>query len=217
MKNKFRLVSVITLMFMILLFLQYGCGKKSDQLELKKSTLDSSYVSELLKERAEKDSAMKHASYSPFVHDPKANYAPLKYYEPNPDFIFHSKLYKYDKTDTVDVFGTRGEVRRAVIEGYFILSYKGDEYRINLYKSAGKYGHFYYSIWFTDRTTGKETYGVGRYLDIEKVDDPDYIYTIDFNRAYNPYCAYSAEYTCPIPREEDYIDLEIKAGEKRFH
>ncbi|MCL4278406.1 MAG: DUF1684 domain-containing protein, partial [Ignavibacteriaceae bacterium] len=78
-------------------------------------------------------------------------------------------------------------------------------------------GEPYYSIWFTDKTTGKETYGVGRYLDFELNENPDFIYTIDFNKAYNPYCAYSAMFTCPIPRKEDYIDMSIEAGEKNFH
>ena len=103
------------------------------------------------------------------------------------------------------------------MDGYLKLNYSGDEYRINLYKSMDQDGQFYYSIWFTDETTGKETYGVGRYLDFEKVEDPKFVYTIDFNEAYNPYCAYTSTYTCPIPREEDHIDLEIKAGEKKFH
>jgi len=47
--------------------------------------------------------------------------------------------------------------------------------------------------------------------------DPEYNYTLDFNKAYNPYCAYNSAYTCPIPREEDHLDLAIEAGEKNFH
>ncbi len=137
--------------------------------------------------------------------------------EPVSEFIFTSKLFEYDSKDTVDVFGTRGELRRVIKLGYFELNYRNDEHKVNMYKAFGRDGTPYYSIWFTDKTTGKETYGVGRYLDFEKEDDPDHIYTIDFNRAYNPYCAYSAEFTCPIPREEDYMDFEIKAGEKNFH
>ncbi len=71
--------------------------------------------------------------------------------------------------------------------------------------------------WFTDKTTGNETYPVGRYLDFELNNDPEFIYKLDFNRAYNPYCAYSDLYTCAIPTKEDYLDFEIKAGEKTFH
>jgi len=217
MTNKLKLIFTSQLLIGVLLILQYGCGKNNDQEEEEIKSLDSSYVQELLKERAEKDSAFQFEAYSPFVRDPKADFKPLNYYKPNPDFIFHSKLYDYKSKDTVDVFGTRGEIRRVVVEGYLILNYKREEHRINLYKSMSKDGQFYYSIWFTDKTTGNETYGVGRYLDFEKVDDPDHIYTIDFNKAYNPYCAYSSVYTCPIPREEDYLDMKITAGEKRFH
>ncbi|MEJ2495683.1 MAG: DUF1684 domain-containing protein [Ignavibacteriaceae bacterium] len=217
MKNKLKLIITSQLIAGLLLILQYGCGKSNDQEEENVKALDSTYVQELLRERAEKDSAFQFEAYSPFIRDPKVDFKPLKYYKPDPDFIFHSKLYEYNSKDTVDVFGTRGEIRRVVVEGYLILNYKGEEHRINLYKSMSKDGQFYYSLWFTDKTTGKETYGVGRYLDFEKVDDPDYIYTTDFNKAYNPYCAYSSIYTCPIPREEDYLDMKITAGEKRFH
>src|SRR3972149_1491942 len=60
-------------------------------------------------------------------------------------------------------------------------------------------------------------FGVGRYLDFELNADKDFLYTIDFNLAYNPYCAYSADYTCAIPTKEDYVDLKIEAGEKKYH
>ena len=78
-------------------------------------------------------------------------------------------------------------------------------------------GSYHYSLWFTDLTTGKETYEVGRYLDFLKDEDPDYVYTLDFNLTYNPYCAYSPAYSCPIPRKEDHLDLAVTAGEKKWH
>jgi uncharacterized protein (DUF1684 family) len=86
-----------------------------------------------------------------------------------------------------------------------------------VYKSFSSKGETYYSIWFTDKTTNDETYGVGRYLDFELNDDENFIYTIDFNLAYNPYCAYNPDYTCAIPTKEDYVDLKIEAGEKKYH
>lgn len=63
---------------------------------------------------------------------------------------------------------------------------------------------------FVDLTSGKESYGGGRYVDI-KVPSSDSI-VIDFNKAYNPYCAYSGRYSCPIPPRENFLDIEIKAG-----
>ena len=207
---------IIIFILAVVMALQFGCQTKNGD-EANSNPLDENYLTELFTERTLKDSSMRYDAYSPFNRDAKAEYAELNYYEPVSEFIFTSKLYEYDAIDTVDVFGTRGELRRVLKLGYFELNYRNDEHKVNMYKAFGRDGTAYYSIWFTDKTTGKETYGVGRYIDFEYEDDPDNVYTIDFNRAYNPYCAYSAEFTCPIPREEDYIDFEIKAGEKNFH
>lgn len=68
---------------------------------------------------------------------------------------------------------------------------------------------------FRDKTSAKETYGAGRYLDLNR--RPGDQYVIDFNRAYNPYCAYSPYYSCPLPPGENNLPVEIRAGEKAFH
>ncbi|MFI5237916.1 MAG: DUF1684 domain-containing protein [Ignavibacteriales bacterium] len=189
-----------------------GCNNnKSNDPEMKK------YIEELNKERIEKDYSMQFDKASPFIVDTLINFEPLSYYEPNPDFIFKSKLFLNEVQDTITILGTKGEKRPSILIGYLGLNYKEKIYKLNVYKSFGRTGTEYYSIWFTDRTTGNETYGVGRYLEFELNDSSDFIYTIDFNRAYNPYCAYTALFTCPIPRKEDYIDIEIEAGEKNFH
>ena len=199
-------------MFVVLALLQFSCGNHEDVMPL-----DESYVNKLKQERENKDQEMKDDSHSPFNVDSTAKLEHLKYFEPSSEFIFKSKLYKNEKQDTIKIFGTRGEERKAIIEGYVLLKYKGKDYKLNIYKSFGPQEQSYHSIWFTDQTTGKETYHVGRYLDFELNNDPDFIYEIDFNRAYNPYCAYSSLYTCPIPTKEDYLDFEINAGEKNFH
>ena len=74
-------------------------------------------------------------------------------------------------------------------------------------------GHLF--LPFTDLTSGKETYGGGRYIDLT-IPQGDTI-VIDFNKAYNPYCAYNHKYSCPIPPPENHIDLEVRAGIKAFH
>lgn len=68
---------------------------------------------------------------------------------------------------------------------------------------------------FRDKTSGKESYGAGRYLDLNKRESNQYV--LDFNRAYNPYCAYSPYYSCPLPPGENTLPIEIRAGEKVFH
>lgn len=188
----------------------FSCGKDYTP-EQKK------YIAEIEKFRKDKDDFMKNNSDSPFNQDPKSGFHPLKYYDVNPDYVFKSNLYMYPQKDTVKVFGTKGEERKAVRFGYVNINYKNKIYKINVYKGWTKNNQEYYSIWFTDETTGKETYGVGRYLDFDMNPDPDYLYTIDFNLAYNPYCAYSPKYSCAIPTKEDHIGLAVEAGEKNFH
>src|SRR3970282_1520025 len=156
---------------------------------------------------------MKNNPDSPFNFKGKIHFVPLKYYDPSPDFVFKSKLFEYDMKDTIIIFGTKGEERKVVRYGFVTLDYKGDKYKINVYEGVSKTGEMYYSIWFTDKTTGEVTYGVGRYIDFEIHPDKDFNYTVDFNLAYNPYCAYSPEYSCAIPTKEDYIDLAVEAGE----
>ncbi len=187
-----------------------SCGKNY-------SSEDRNYISQVEKTRKDKDDYMKNDPSSPFNQDSDAHFTPLKYYEVNPDFVFKSKLYEYPTKDTVKIYGTKGEERKVLKYGYVIWNYENQEHKINVYKGTTRSGQIYYSIWFTDKTTGKETYGVGRYLDFEVMTDPNYTYTIDFNLAYNPYCSYSTKYSCAIPSKDDYIDAAIEAGEKSFH
>jgi uncharacterized protein (DUF1684 family) len=68
---------------------------------------------------------------------------------------------------------------------------------------------------FLDNTNGDTTYGGGRYIDL-RIPEGDTI-EIDFNKAYNPYCAYNSRYSCPIVPRENYLDTNIEAGVKKFH
>lgn len=201
--------------FNIILFLLAAlaitsCGRKY-------SDKDIDYISSIKKMRQDKDNQFANSPESPFNYKGKVHFENLKYYEVDPDYVFHSRLTEYEKKDTVTVFGTKGEERKAVRYGFITFHYDNKDYKLNVYKGFTKSGEEYFSIWFTDKTTGEETYGVGRYLDFELNPNKDFLYTIDFNQAYNPYCSYSPEYSCAIPTKEDHIDIAIKAGEKRFH
>lgn len=175
------------------------------------------YVKDVEEYRKEKNDFMKNNPASPFKQDSSIQFKPLNYYDPDPAFVFKSKLYRYSQKDTISIFGTKGEERKAVKYGYVTFDYKNQPYRVNIYKGTSSSGEEYYSIWFTDKTTGGATYGVGRYIDFDINPDSNYVYTIDFNLAYNPYCAYSAKYSCAIPTREDHLDLAVTAGEKKFH
>jgi uncharacterized protein (DUF1684 family) len=95
--------------------------------------------------------------------------------------------------------------------GTLTFQLKGQQYSITaLYDLTGSPDHL--SVMFTDLTTGTETYAAGRYLDLDK--NPQGIYELDFNRAYNPYCYYNAAYECPYPPRENRLKIPIRAGEK---
>lgn len=203
-----------TIILMIILLL--GLTSCSDNVDSEFVT-DDDYIGSLLRERTEKDFNMNNDPHSPFNRDPDVKFENLKYFDPDTNYIFKSKLFKFDVPDTIIIMGTRGEQRKAVKEGYVVLKFEGVGNKLNVYKSFGPQGESYYSIWFTDETSGKETYHIGRYLDFNLLPDDEHIYTIDLNKAYNPYCAYSDLFTCPIPTKEDHLEFAVRAGEKNFH
>ena len=71
-----------------------------------------------------------------------------------------------------------------------------------------------YSILFRDVTSGKETYGGGRYLELDPANLSDNQVLLDFNAAYNPYCAYNPGYACPLPPKENTVSVPVRAGER---
>lgn len=206
--------TILTVLLLTIVVLGLTACKEKNENEL---VVEDDYAATLMMERAQKDFNLKNDPHSPFNRDPNAEFENLKYYDPDTNFIFKSKLYRYENQDTITIMGTRGEQRKAVKEGYIILDHKGKQNNLNIYKSFSQQGQAYYSIWFTDLTTGRETYKIGRYLDFNFNPAEDFIYTIDFNMAYNPYCDYSELFTCPIPTKDDHLNFEVRAGEKSFH
>lgn len=206
----------------LIVFLQ-SCQQKIK--ESKFSTEDSiKIIDEILSYRAKQDSFFRYSPESPFKRDTTIKYEGLKFFKPDLRFYFMSKLYRYADPETVIVLGTKGEERKQLKYGYFKLIFGNKEHRINVYKftyhDTNRYRMYKdnLSFWFRDRTTGKETYDIGRYVEIGNENpDVDFIYTIDLNKAFNPYCAYSHLYSCAIPRDEDYLDFEVRAGEKKYY
>lgn len=208
--KKVWIFRALILLLAVILFL--FIGKR-----INNSPGEEAYITRIDSLRAAKNFEMKTDSQSPFNQDTNAHFEDLKYFDPNPEFVFTSRLYEYDSKDTILIYGTKGEERKVIRFGHIKFNYDNKEHRMNVYKGVSRSGMEYYSLWFTDKTTNESTYGVGRYIDFEKNEDKDYVYTIDFNMAYNPYCAYSSKYSCAIPTKEDYLDLAVRAGEKKFH
>ncbi|QPH40731.1 DUF1684 domain-containing protein [Pedobacter endophyticus] len=103
---------------------------------------------------------------------------------------------------------------------FVTFNLKGQKQKLTLYKSVSLSSNPDYKdhlfLPFTDETNTKETYGGGRYIDLSTKEIVNNKIGIDFNKAYNPYCAYSDGYRCPVPPEENDLPLAIKAGEQLY-
>lgn len=171
----------------------------------------------LLVARAQKDTWMRHNPNSPFNQPShEVGFAPLKYFAPEAGWVFESKLTVRAGFEPVTILDTDGLERKGRVYGSLKFEKGGAMHTVRVYEMETDAGR-YHAVWFTDRTTGDSTYEVGRYLDFKLSEDPDHVYTLDFNKAYNPYCAYTPAYGCAIPRKEDFLDLSITAGEKKWH
>lgn len=119
----------------------------------------------------------------------------------------------------MDASGPIKQLYRAYGKATFIVN--GKEVQLNIYQNQGlmqtdKYADHLF-IPFTDATSGKQTYEGGRYIDISISEIRNGILELDFNKAYNPYCAYvSGIYSCPIPPKENRLTVAIESGEKKF-
>ena len=154
------------------------------------------------------------------VFDPKspdfARYHGLDWYAPDLAYRFVLPLTPDPKADTTLILSTRGNSRRAVLAGWFDVRVKGKNVRLEAHRLLEPgVDEQSVSIFFRDATTGGETYSVGRYLDPEKLSDGRWV--VDFNNAYNPACAVSPHYNCPIPTKANTFKLAIRAGEKDSH
>jgi uncharacterized protein len=145
----------------------------------------------------------------------------LHFYEANEKFRVTAKFERSTGNQWFEM-PTSGRIKK-VFRVYGILSFTINDtlVKMNLYQSQGLMGSDEYKNYlflpFTDATTGNETYESGRYIDLQTSDIKNNEVVIDFNKAYNPYCAYvSGVYNCPIPPKENHLTVAICAGEKIY-
>ncbi|MDI6762646.1 MAG: DUF1684 domain-containing protein [Thermodesulfobacteriota bacterium] len=177
----------------------------------------SEVIKEIKNFREERDDFFKNHQRSPLKWGDKLKFHRLSYYPIDLKYRFIGKIERYtldirDPQYYATFMTNKGTKKRYVRYGQFKFILNGKEYRLQIYKSILSDTLF---IPFKDKTNGKETYSGGRYLDAE-IMLPGYETVIDFNMAYNPSCAYNEKFTCVIPPEENILNIEIQAGEKKF-
>ncbi|OLS29169.1 MAG: hypothetical protein HeimC2_01600 [Candidatus Heimdallarchaeota archaeon LC_2] len=168
-----------------------------------------SYKKDIEIARTQKDQFFKKSHQSPIPHHDRNKFVSLDYYPINENYVFILQLERYDNPETIQMETSDGMIRDYFRIGFLKFVLDADEVPIHIYQQADNPD--YYFIPFRDVTSGNETYGAGRYLDIEKEGEK---FILDFNKAYSPYCAYNENYSCPLPPFENHLKVSILAGEK---
>ncbi len=154
------------------------------------------------------------------VFDPQsprfASYKGLDYFPPDLSYRYELPLTKNPAPNIVIIMSTRGNQRRAQRVGWFEFLVGKTAVRLEAMRLLEPgVGENDLGIFFRDLTTGKETYELGRYVDVKKLESGAFL--LDFNAAYNPACAFSDHYNCPIPSRGNTLPVAIRAGEMDSH
>lgn len=157
--------------------------------------------------RAQKDQFFKNDSRSPLTPQQQAKFNGLSYYLGNPKLDLVVEMTEFDEKTDVQIQTTTGETRWYRRVGEVRFNVGAQEARLTIYQTP--HGYF---LPFVDANAGKETYPAGRYLEPDELEDGRL--HLDFNQAYNPYCAYADSWSCPITPAENRISVAITAGEK---
>lgn len=159
--------------------------------------------------RAQKDEFFEFDPHSPLTDEQQANFEGLNYFPVDETLRFEIAIEPFEDQKNILMQTTTGDLRNFTRYGLVQFTVEGEAAHLTVY--ANEHGYF---IPFVDAQAGTETYGAGRYLDPEEIEDGKLI--LDFNLAYNPYCAYNELYSCPLPPAENRLKVAIKAGEKNF-
>lgn len=169
--------------------------------------------------REGRDHEMRDPKETPLPETESAKFAGLKYFETDDKYRVKAKLVKEPSEQKIQFQTSSGKIRTFLKYGTVSFKLRGKKYRLNVYQAEPAAAKEEYKdlvfIPFKDQTSGKETYGAGRYIDLKIPAGKQVI--LDFNLAYNPNCAYGSDkYNCLIPPRENRLDVEIKAGEKSY-
>ena len=173
---------------------------------------DAAYATELAEARAAKDASFRDAADSPVPREKRDALLPLKYFPVDPNYAVPAVLKLSEDRPVFEMPTSTGALRRMQLVGELQFTLQGQPRSLGAFVEEGTQQITRLFVPFADMTTGKDTYSAGRYLDIEPTGTG--YYTIDFNRAYNPYCAYNASYECPYPPPSNRLDVAVTAGEK---
>ena len=169
-------------------------------------------VTQVLEWRASTERFMRESKESPIPPDKMDLLLPLRYYEPAPAYRVPAQLRLSDQRPVAEMPTSTGTMMRYERVGVLEFTLEGETHSLGAFVPEGTRNISELFVPFADATTGTETYSSGRYLNLQPTGSG--LYTIDFNYAYNPYCAYNKQYVCPFPPPSNRLKVPIRAGEK---
>lgn len=178
------------------------------------SVLGQDYENSILKFQDELNAEFKNPDESPLSAKERKEFLGLPFYPIDEHFKVIAQFEKLPPSSFFQMKTTANSIKDYDVYGKLTFSLDGKKYQLNVYQShilrtQEKYQDYLF-LPFTDMTNGAETYGGGRYMDL-KIPSGNTM-ELDFNKAYNPFCAYAEGYACPIPPRENDLPLEIRAG-----
>ncbi|MCH7541182.1 DUF1684 domain-containing protein [Patescibacteria group bacterium] len=170
-------------------------------------------MDKLVQFREDKDTLFGKEAESPLTSEQKKGFKGLNYFAPKTSLIFHNlKIEAVMGDQLIQIKTSAGDTQGYKIKGKIAFEVDGTPSELVVYDSTGGSGLF---LPFRDKTNQSETYHDGRYVEVEE--ENGRIVELDFNYAYNPYCAYNENFRCPITPEGNTLSVSISAGEKKFH
>jgi uncharacterized protein len=200
----------------IILILVVGIGLATILYTVYGSKDQTAYINEIKKHRDDLENFMRTSPESPFADDP-SKFTGLKFFAADLKYKINATLVPIKDKKQILLATNDGKEQRYREYAHAEFDFGGFHNRLLLLEvidpgpSMGKL-----FLAFGDGTSAETTYGAGRYLDIAKAQGSNSI-TLDFNKAYNPYCAYADKFSCPLPPAENLLTIPIQAGEKAYH
>lgn len=177
------------------------------------------YADSIEKYRTGRNIKMLYSESTPLKPEQQKSFEGLNYFPPDINFCVEARLTKAEEQESIFMKTSTERAPEYIRYGMVTFAIHGKEYILSAYQSKKlkevQQDELTLFIPFRDGTSGKESYGGGRYVDCEIPGEGDTL-RLDFNKTYNPYCAYNPRYSCVIPPEENRLEVKIEAGEKIF-
>lgn len=197
-------VAVILIIIVVIIYSLQGGESRED------------YIERIQDEREKTERFMKGSEESPFAPD-SISFGGLQYYPVDPDYRIKARIEPIQQRKLLTLPTTTGKEEKYIRYGYAEFELHGKENRLLVLQPFESKEPQQLFVAFADETSGEETYGGGRYLDVAMpARAGQKTLELDFNLAYNPYCAYNPTYSCPLPPKENVLSIPIKAGEKTY-